>query len=140
MNRDELVARLETPTHENIRLKPYVDTAGKVTLGIGRNLTDVGITAAEARVLCLNDVIGAENDLDYHIAWWRNMDDVRQQILCEMCFNMGLPRLAKFQKMLGYLQVGNTSGAAEEMLNSQWATEVKDRAKVLATAMKTGSF
>lgn len=138
MNREALIDRLAL--HEGLRLKPYMDTVGKLTVGIGRNLTDVGLTAGEARTLCLNDVLNVEAALDHNVPWWRNMDETRQQVLAEMCFNLGWPRLAQFQHMLGYLQSGNTSGAAEEMLNSAWAHQVGQRATTLAYAMKTGSF
>jgi lysozyme len=138
VNRDALVDRLKV--HEGLELKPYRDTVGKLTIGIGRNLDDVGISADEARQLCLNDVIKVEQQLDASLPWWRNMDEVRQQVLAEMCFNLGITRLLGFSHMLAYLEVGNTSGAAEEMLNSAWAHQVGKRAQVLSRAMKMGAF
>lgn len=138
MNRDELAARLAV--HEGDKLKPYRDSVGKLTIGRGRNLDDVGLRPDETLYLCINDIKAAEDDLDHHYPWWRNMDEVRQQVLCEMAFNMGIVRLGGFQHMLGYLSQGNTSGAAEEMLASQWATQVGQRARTLAQAMKTGRF
>lgn len=138
MNRDQLIDRLVV--HEGLKNKPYRDTVGKLTVGIGRDLDDVGISNDEAKYLCLNDVIKVEAELDHNLPWWRNMDEVRQQVLAEMCFNIGISHLLGFHTMLGYMQVGNTSGAAEEMLNSHWASQVGQRAKDLALAMKIGSF
>jgi lysozyme len=140
VNRDALVDRLALPTHEGLRLKPYTDTVGKLTIGIGRNLSDDGISAAEAKALCLADVIEAEAELDRHAAWWRNMDETRQQVLAELAFMLGWPRLSGFHQMLGKLEVGNTAGAAEELLNSHLAAEIPARARLLAAALRTGAF
>ena len=140
MNRESLADRLALPTHEGLRTHPYTDTVGKLTIGIGRNLTDDGITAAEAKALCLGDVIEAEGELDRHTPWWRNMDETRQQVLAELAFMLGWPRLSGFHQMLGKLEVGNTAGAAEELLSSALATELPARSRLLAAAMKTGAF
>ena len=67
--------------HEGLRLKPYRDSVGKLTIGVGRNLDDVGIAAAEARTLCLNDVAAAESALDARWPWWRGVDDARRAVL-----------------------------------------------------------
>jgi lysozyme len=140
MNRDALIDRLASKGHEDCRLKPYTDTAGKLTIGIGRNLTDVGLRPAEARYLCEQDVIAVEGELDAHVAWWRTLDETRQQVLAEMCFNLGWPRLSGFRQMLADLQAGNFAGAADEMLASAWAGQVGQRARVLAAAMRAGAF
>ena len=138
MNCDILAARLAK--HEGLRLKPYRDSVGKLTIGIGRNLDDVGISAAEAMALCLNDIDGASAELDGQVPWWRSMNDARQEVLCEMRFNMGWARLAGFRKFLAAAAAGDFEAAAHEMLSSQWATQVGKRAITLADARRKGSF
>jgi lysozyme len=75
--------------HEGLRLKPYADTVGKITIGVGRNLTDNGISELEAEGLCIRDMADVDNDLDRNIAWWREMTPDRQMVFVDMCFNLG---------------------------------------------------
>lgn len=136
MNADMLAAELVRD--EDIRLKPYRDIRGKLTIGVGRNLDDEGITREEAMMLLRNDIAGRLGDLDRHIPWWRRLDEVRQLVLADMCFNLGIERLLGFRKMLAALQLGDFETAAEEMAASQWDHEVKDRAVRLVAMMRTG--
>ena len=72
------------------------------------------------------------------MAWWLKLDDNRQRVLANMCFNLGYPRLRNFKKFLAALQTGNWEEAAEEMLDSKWAVQVGDRAKRLSKRMEKG--
>lgn len=123
---------------EDIKLKPYRDTKGKLTIGIGRNLDDVGISHGESEFLLCNDVARAKQSLLARLPWVNAMDDVRQSVLVNMCFNMGIDRLLEFRRTLGLIQLGQYANAAVEMLDSEWATEVGDRAKRLSKQMATG--
>jgi lysozyme len=138
MNSESLIDHLIE--HEGLKLKPYTDTMGKLTIGIGRNLTDLGISEVEARMLCANDVARLMAELDRNVPWWRSLDETRQEVLAEMCFNLGWPRLSQFHAMLESLKSGDAARAAEEMLKSAWATQVGQRAHILALAMKSGTF
>lgn len=138
MNRDALLTRLEV--HEGVKLRPYVDTAGKLTIGCGRNLTDNGISIAEARAMAMNDIIACEAELDQQVPWWRRLNEARQQVLCEMQFNMGWPRLSGFKLFFEALNQWDFEEAANQMLDSLWARQVGNRAKHLAAAMRSGSF
>lgn len=136
MNRDELRSMLVL--HEGLRLKPYKCTAGKITIGVGRNLDDRGITQAEAFALLENDIIEVESDLDRTWPWWRQMTDARQQVLADMCFNLGLGRLKGFVNTIAYMKAGDYDKAAEGMLASLWANQVGFRARRLAQMMRDG--
>jgi lysozyme len=120
---------------EGLRLKPYVDSVGKLTIGYGRNLDDVGISEAEAQFLLANDIAAAETLLDRSIPWWRTLSEDRQRVLCNMAYNLG-PRLLDFQTTLGRIQAGNYAAAAESMLQSKWAQQVGPRAVRLAALMR----
>ena len=123
---------------EGVRLKPYKDTVGKMTIGIGRNLDDVGITEAEARYLLANDIAVAKHELDRVVPWWGEMSDARQRALLNMAFNLGMPRLRQFRMMLAALESGDWEAAATEALDSTWATQVGARAQRVARMFKEG--
>jgi len=124
--------------HESIRLRPYVDTVGKVTIGVGRNLTDKGISIAEARYLLGNDVTEVEHDLDRMLPWWRGLDGIRQRVLADMCFNLGPAGLMKFSATLGAIHAKDYARAAMYMLDSKWSEQVGRRARRLAKMMELG--
>ncbi|HYF56553.1 MAG TPA: glycoside hydrolase family protein [Salinarimonas sp.] len=124
--------------HEGLRLKPYRDTEGKLTVGVGRNLDDRGISESEALYLLANDIAIAEKDLDRNAPWWRQLSGPRRQALLNMVFNLGWPRLSGFRSMLAALQTGDYEVAAKEMLDSKWAAQVGNRAKELAGMVRSG--
>jgi lysozyme len=126
-------------------LKPYRDSVrnekyprGILTIGIGRNLEDTGISTGEAYYLASNDVEAKTADLDEHLPWWRGLDDARQRVLINMCFNMGIHRLLKFKNMLAALRRGDLVEAAKEMENSDWYGQVGPRAKRMMDLMVNG--
>ena len=136
MNRDLLTQELERD--EGIRLKVYKDSLGIETIGIGRNLRDVGISKAEAYMLLGADIDSVERDLDRALPWWRQLSDNRQRVLANMCFNLGINRLLGFKNTLAAMKEGRYADAAEGMLASKWASQVGQRAVRLANMMKEG--
>jgi lysozyme len=125
--------------HEGLRLKPYRDTVGKLTIGYGRNLTDRGLTEAEAEFLLDNDIKSHSEELAKALPWLVNLDPARQAVLVDMAFNLGVPGLLKFKNTLRAVREGRFEDAAKGMLASKWARQVKGRAVRLAEAMKTGN-
>lgn len=136
MNRDALTEQLIID--EGLRLKPYVDTVGKTTIGVGRNLTDVGISKSEAVMLLGADIDAVVVALDAKLPWWRTLSDVRQNALANMAFNLGINRLMGFANMLSALKSGDYAKAADEALNSTWARQVSQRANRIADAIRKG--
>jgi lysozyme len=147
--------------HEGLVLTVYKDSLGIDTIGIGRNLKDRGISReeldyldipnmevvyehgiseADARYLALNDIAIVENELCRVHPCVEEMDSVRQLVLMDMAFNMGVPRLCKFKKMWNAVHEENFEAASLEMMDSRWARQVGGRAKKLSDAMKTGEF
>ena len=123
--------------HEGVKLKPYYCTGGKLTIGVGRNLEDVGISRSEAQFMLENDIIRVMKQMDESIPIWRDQSPVRQLVLLDMAFNLGVFGLTKFQNTLAFIEAGDYDAAAEEMLNSRWAEQVGARAMNLASAMKS---
>jgi len=129
----------ELERDEGRRRKPYRCTADKLSIGLGRNLEDVGLSDDEIDYLALNDVARVRADLDKNAPWWRELDPVRQRVVQNMCFNLGWPRLAKFKDTLTAMKARRWDAAADGMLDSLWARQVGDRAKRLARMMRTGA-
>lgn len=127
----------ELTRDEGEKLKPYADTVGKITIGVGRNLTDVGISQDECAMLLWNDVARTEAMLDRDLPWWRMLDPVRQRVMINMAFNMG-GGLLTFVNTLAAVQKGDYAAAAVGMAASHWAVQVGARAKRLADMMETG--
>lgn len=125
---------------EGFRGKPYRDTVGKVTIGFGRNLDDVGISADEASLMLANDIRIATMRLQSRFAWVSSLDDARRGVLINMAFNMGIDGLATFTTMLLYVQTGDYASASQAMLRSKWAGQVGDRAVRLSKQMATGEW
>ena len=114
---------------DGLRLKPYRDSAGKLTIGVGRNLDDNGISEAEARLLLARGVDGAWRDLDDHCPWWGRMPEPARAALLNQCFDLGWSRLSKRKRMLAALERGDYHDAADEVEDSKWFREVGDRAR-----------
>lgn len=125
---------------EGVRLKPYLDTVGKTTIGIGRNLTDIGISDREARFLLANDIQHVENALSQAFPWTDALDGIRRSALVNMSFNLGIGGLSGFKNMLSHLQAGEYDSAAEAMTDSKWAEQVGARAQRLALQIRTGQW
>lgn len=121
-----------------MRLHPYRDTVGKLTIGVGRNLDDVGISQDEANVLLQNDIAHVKQYLSSTWPWTDVLDDARRGVLLNMGFNLGLAGLSGFRQMLAKVQEGDFAGAAAEMRDSAWYTQVGARAERLAIQMETG--
>ena len=137
---DIAVLRQMIKADEGLRLFPYTDTAGRLSIGYGRNLTDVGISQLEASDLLEADITRAIYDLQVAFPFVMKLDGVRQIVLTDMCFNLGAARLKTFVKMWRAITVGDYTVAAQEMLASQWAYQVGARATRLAAAMASGEL
>ncbi len=125
-------------THEGLRLKPYRDTRGKLTIGVGRNLDDVGITEEEALYLLKNDIKRVLDFLKERLPYWNGLTETRKMALVDMCFNLGPGGFLSFKRMLAALERGDYEQAAREMLDSRWARQVGRRAEELAEMMRDG--
>ena len=106
---------------------------------MGRNLDDVGISENEALILLANDIKRCEQEA-MQFPWFKYLTEVRQDVILSMLFNLGLKRFNGFKKFKSAILKGEYKAAATEMLDSKWAGQVKDRAKVLAKMMETNTY
>lgn len=125
---------------EGVRLKVYADSVGKLTIGTGRNLSDVGISESEAMLLLQNDLAAVSIALERAFPWTSGLDEVRRAVLLNMAFNMGVGGLAGFKDFLAKVQSGDYAGAAQAMLQSKWAEQVGSRAQRLSIQMQIGEY
>ena len=134
---DKLTASIKA--HEGLRLSAYTDTTGHITIGYGRNISNVGISQSEADYLLGNDIqsaIGTAETQD----WWPHVkgSDARARAFIEILFNLGLGGLAYFRKALDAAMSDDWDTCSVELLDSLWAKQVGKRAEVLAAMVKTG--
>jgi len=125
---------------EGLRLHPYEDTVGKLTVGVGRNLDDKGISEEEADAMLSNDIQEVEEGLANEIPWIVHLDDVRKAVLLNMAFNLGVGGLMSFSNMLQAVQEWDWEWAGKEMENSRWWNQVGRRAARLKEQMVTGEW
>ena len=136
---DPLLIQLEE--HEGFVPHAYKDSQGWWTIGIGR-LVDQRrggrISREEALYLLQNDVEDATGELDLRLSSWRDLSDIRQRVLLDMAFQLGVGGLMKFRSMRQRLNEKNYRMAAEQMRRSLWYTQTFNRAERLARMMETG--
>ena len=125
--------------HEGIRLMPYEDSVGKLTIGIGRCLDDNGISMAEAEFMLANDVDWAVAEVrNVFTSEWLTWNEVRQNAMVDFMLNLGPVRFGQFKKMISAIRAYDWPRAAWEMRHSLWASQVGQRAEDLASMIESG--
>ena len=134
---------------EGYKDEVYLDHLGYPTFGVGHLIletdeehgAEVGTPVSEERVKeCLNhDIDIVCTELDKNLSWWSELDNVRQRVMANMCFNLGYPRFSKFKKFLTAMHKQDFETASIEMMDSKWATQVGARAERLQFKVLNGS-
>ncbi len=135
MNINEL--KLWIKKGESLKLKPYIDSTGKITIGWGRNIQDNGISVEEAQFMFNNDFYNAQQELQ-SFKWFTKQPENVQAALINMNFNLGITKLLGFKKMIAALDEGDYTNAALEALDSKWAIQIGQRAKDIALMIREG--
>ena len=126
--------------HEGVKLKPYKCSAGKLTIGVGKNIEDNGITLEEAEYLLQNDIAEARSQLLHAFPWMGEFNDARISAMINFTFNVGIGTVKKFENTLSYMQSGEWDKAADEMMDSRWARQVGNRAIEVTDQIRTGKW
>lgn len=136
----EMLAKIRASLikHEALKLKPYLDSVGKITIGIGYNLSDRGMPIEWVNNQFVEDVDYLEVAFS-HFPWWKQLNTDRQIVLIDMAF-MGFKRFLGFVNLISALEKHDYHLAADAMLDSEWAEEVKNRAIQLAEGMRLGVY
>jgi lysozyme len=151
-NLAKLIAELRRD--EGVRYSVYKDTKGINTVGVGHNLQAKPLPAGwsyplndtQVNSLLDDDLEDVFHDLGRNLPWWTDLNDVRQRVLANMAFNLGITRLLGFKNTLVAMRQGKYAAAADGMLNSAWASQVgiydkngqPGRALRLAAMMRDG--
>jgi lysozyme len=126
---------------ENEVLHAYPDSEGYWTIGVGRLIDQRkggGISHEEAMYLLANDISSVRSKLMEQLPWIADLDEARQGVLENMCYNLGIHGLLGFKNTLSLIQNGHYAAAAAAMLDSKWATQVGARAQRLSQQMEKG--
>jgi lysozyme len=118
---------------EGLKLTPYKCTAGKLTIGYGRNLEDNGITPKEAEIMLFNDIDNIINKLNKEENWWLSQPYSVRRVIIQMCYQLGLGGFRSFKKFILCLQNNDLQNAVNEMYNSKWAIQTPERVKFLSS-------
>lgn len=125
---------------EGLELKPYKDSRGILTIGVGRNLENVGISEREALIMLDNDIKRVLLEAQRALPFFDQLNSTRQVVVLSMVFNMGITAFLQFKKMIAALQNGDYNLACKEMMNSEWSKQVGQRSRDLSVLMKLGHF
>jgi len=122
--------------HEGVRAHPYTDSVGKLTIGVGRNLSDRGLSVPEINFLYENDYQIACAILDIWAEGWTDWPLGPRLALISMAYNLGGPRLNSFARMRAALLASDFEAAAREALDSKWASQTGRRSIEIAALIR----
>jgi lysozyme len=126
--------------HEGFNGRNYLDSRGYWTIGYGHNLTAKPLSQAACQFILSEDLDAAVHDLFFMLPWAIQLDPIRQAVLIELCFAMGIHDLLQFKLMLQAIRSHLWDEAAHQLMDSVWATEVGHRAQELAFALMNGEW
>lgn len=125
---------------EGISRFPYKCTAGKLTVGVGRNLESRGLSDDEIEYLLDNDIDTAIQDTARWLGGnvFSSLSQSRQDAIVNMAFNLGYTRLSTFHNLKKTILNNDFSLASIEALDSKWASQVGMRAVRIAERLRDG--
>jgi len=115
--------------HEGIRYKPYLCPAGKLTIGVGRNIEDNGLTKDEIMYLLKNDIERCEKELKKIFTDFDNLPENVKIVLIDMIFNLGETRFKKFEELIKAVKKRNWDRTIIEIKNSKRCRQLKKRCR-----------
>ena len=136
MRRRKLIEELKRD--EGVRFYPYRCSANKLTIGIGRNIEERGISEDEAEYLLENDLTMCIEEVESIFTWYYSLTSNRKRAIINMVFNLGLTKLLKFKKFIAAMESLDYKEAGKEMLDSRWAKQVGNRADRLEQMIVNG--
>ena len=129
--------------HEGVKKFAYKCPAGKITVGIGRNIdSDGGLGLSDDEIIYLlrNDISRIDQELTNAFRFYEELDRVRKDAMINICLNLGLTRLRSFREALGRMEKKEYPEAAVEFLDSLWASQVGQRALDVTYMIQHGEY
>lgn len=125
---------------EGVRLKPYTCPAGKLTIGVGRNLDDRGITIEECQALLDNDINACTSAAETLLGaeFFGSLETARQLAIVNMIFQLGTVGFAKFSRTIDAIKRHAWTEAANNARASLWAKQTPERAARVIYMLETG--
>ena len=123
---------------EGLELKPYRCSADKLTIGVGRNIQEVGITKDEAMMLLANDIARCAGECTREFPWFAELTPLRKEAVINLVFNMGMATFKKFKKTIAFIENGEYERAGTELLDSNYARQVGQRSQRVANMLADG--
>lgn len=128
-------------------LKMYEDSKGILTVGVGHNIEERGISQAVSELMFEEDLQITVDECSQRFSWFNDMGEVRQAAIVDMVFNMGMPTFRTFTNTISYLSNRSYLSASMEMLRgtgpegkSKWYNDVGSRALTISKMVETGEW
>ena len=139
--RDKLIEMLKV--HEGVETYAYKCSENKTTIGVGRNVDKaggLGLSDDEVDYLLQNDINRVILELNSEYDWFSDLDDIRQDAMIDISFNLGQTRLRAFKNALAAMSEGDWDEAADQFMDSRWSEQVGIRAKNLTEMIRSGAY
>lgn len=138
---DKLIEQLKR--HEGVKKHVYRDSVnGLEHIGVGRNISasGLGLSNEEIDYLLSNDILRCIKELSTEYSWFGNLDEIRQEAIINIFFNLGATKYRGFKKANAAMEAADYKLAATEFLDSRWARQVGNRALELTDIIRTGEY
>lgn len=127
--------------HEGVKKYVYEDSFGIKTIGVGRNLENMGLLSKEIDFLLMNDLERVITELENTFDWFSDLDGARRDAMIDIAFNLGVgSRLLSFKKALAAMSHEDYAKASIEFMDSRWAEQVGSRAVELCDMIESGEY
>lgn len=139
--REKLISMLKQ--HEGVETHAYKCSENKITIGVGRNIDEsggLGLSDDEVDYLLQNDIDRVISELDSEYEWFAALDDVRQDAMVDISFNLGQTRLRAFKNALAAMAKSDWDEAADQFMDSRWSGQVGKRAEHLTDMIRSGEY
>ena len=139
--RNKLIEMLKV--HEGVETYAYKCSEKKTTIGVGRNVDKaggLGLSDDEVDYLLQNDINRVILELNSEYDWFSDLDDIRQDAMIDISFNLGQTRLRAFKNALAAMSEGDWDEAADQFMDSRWSEQVGIRAKNLTEMIRSGAY
>lgn len=116
-------------SNEGVRKYPYRCSAGKLTIGIGRNLEDKGLSDSEVMYLFDNDLQDTQDSAESIFEDFSQYTLEEQTVILDMLFNLGITRFKTFKKFIRAIKERDLKEAARQIEQSAYFHQVPNRAR-----------
>jgi len=125
--------------HEGFVEHVYDDSLGIPTIGYGFAIKDLVLDEDIAEDILIRKLERLQRNANSRFKWLEDMPQEVQEVLLNMCYQLGVTGVSKFRKAISALQEGDWDEAANEMLDSLWARQTPNRAKELSNIVRNQS-